>query len=279
MTSASNSPVAPHGLSSPKPRAGRVTLMGVGIDAVTEQETVERILSALRGGTGGWVVTANLDQLRLLNQDPALGWIFRSADIITADGTTLVWASRLMGTPLPGRVAGSDLIASLTAGAAEAGASLFLIGGNPGTGEKAAQVLCRRYPGIRIAGVECPPFGFERDPAWAERLEQALRLARPDLVYVCLGFPKQEQLIASLRATAPQAWFLGLGISLSFVTGEVRRAPRWMQRVGLEWTHRLVQEPRRLFDRFVLHGIPFALVLFAHAAVVRATSVKSRSKP
>ena len=258
------------------PRPDRIELMGLAIDPVTEREAVARILAALSRGQGGWVVTANLDQLRLLHRDPGLSWIFRSADLVTVDGTTLLWASRLKGTPLPERVAGSDLVASLTAAAAEAGASLFLIGGNPGTAERAAEVLRLRYPGLRIAGVECPPFGFEEDPDWGPRLERALASAQPDLVYVCLGFPKQERVIARLRAAAPQAWFLGLGISLSFVTGELRRAPPWMQRAGLEWMHRLAQEPRRLFDRFVVRGPPFALALFAHAAAARARSTWRR---
>jgi N-acetylglucosaminyldiphosphoundecaprenol N-acetyl-beta-D-mannosaminyltransferase len=105
-----------------------------------------------------------------------------------------------------------------------------------------------------------------------EKIRQLLLTSQPDIVYVGLGFPKQERLIEHLRATLPRAWFLGIGISFSFLAGEVKRAPRWMQNVGLEWLHRMVQEPGRLFGRYVVHGIPFALRLFSGALKTRFTA-------
>jgi N-acetylglucosaminyldiphosphoundecaprenol N-acetyl-beta-D-mannosaminyltransferase len=178
----------------------------------------------------------------------------------------LLWASRLQGTPLPERVAGSELIYTLTAAAAEAGRSVFLLGGNPGAAERAGEELRRRNPTLKLAGTRCPPFGFEKDSASVDEITGALEAARPDVVFVCLGFPKQERLIERIRARLPTAWFLGVGISLSFVCGDIRRAPRWMQRIGLEWVHRLAQEPTRLFRRYVLHDIPFAFRLIVSAA-------------
>lgn len=218
------------------------------------------------------MVTANLDQLRQLHESPDLAWIFEGADLVTADGKPLIWASRIQGTPLPERVAGADLIVSLSAAAAEAGFSLFLLGGNPGTAEKAAEVLRNLHPGIRIAGMACPPHGFERDPAWMARLDEALRASKPDIVYVCLGFPKQERTIVRLRSAAPRAWFLGLGAGLGFLAGEVPRAPGWMQRAGLEWAHRVWTEPGRLFERFVIKGIPFAATFLGRALRERVSA-------
>src|SRR5262249_7804430 len=132
--------------------------------------------------------------------------------------------------------------------------------------EEAARVLCERFAALRIAGIECPAPGFERDASSRERVAAALEQSGADLVLVALGSPKQEQLIADLRARLPRAWWIGIGISFSFVAGRVVRAPRWMQRLGLEWVHRLAQEPRRLARRYLVDGLPFAASLLAGSA-------------
>ncbi|MCC6660734.1 MAG: WecB/TagA/CpsF family glycosyltransferase [Phycisphaerales bacterium] len=223
-------------------------------------------MAGLAAGRGGWVVTPNLEILRRLTTEPALATLVAPADLRLADGMPLIWASRLQRTPLPARVAGSDLIWSLTGRAARDGRSVFLLGGNPGAAEHAAAEFARRFPGLRVAGHHCPPMGFEKDPGQLAALEALLLAACPDIVYVGLGSPKQEHLITRLRPLLPAAWFLGIGISFSFVTGEVRRAPRWMQACGLEWAHRLVQEPRRLAKRYLVHGLPFAARLLLVSA-------------
>nr|AFB69921.1 N-acetylglucosaminyldiphospho-undecaprenolN-acetyl-beta-D-mannosaminyl transferase [uncultured bacterium] len=182
----------------------------------------------------------------------------------------LVWAARVQGTPLPERVAGSNLIWSVSRAAAHDARTVYFLGGDPGTAERAADVLRARFPGFVCAGTHCPPFGFEKDPRQREEIENRLRAARPDLVYVALGSPKQERLIGELRTKLAEdlaaTWWLGIGISFSFVTGDVRRAPRWMQRLGLEWVHRLGQEPRRLARRYLVDDLPFAFALFTRAA-------------
>jgi N-acetylglucosaminyldiphosphoundecaprenol N-acetyl-beta-D-mannosaminyltransferase len=215
------------------------------------------------------VMTPNLDHLRLFRSSDDLRRHFEEADLVVADGIPLVWASRIQDTPLPERVAGSDLIWSLTKEAERREASVYLVGGNPGTAEAAGEVLRERAPGLTIAGTDCPPRGFEQRPGEVDSLGARIERSRPDIVYVGLPLDKQVALIPPLRRVLPSAWFLGLGISFSFVCGEVRRAPRWMQRVGLEWVHRLLQEPRRLFRRYLVHGLPFAARLFAHAAIQR----------
>jgi N-acetylglucosaminyldiphosphoundecaprenol N-acetyl-beta-D-mannosaminyltransferase len=243
--------------------------MGMPIDPVTHRQAIAHILAELAAGRGGRVITPNLDQLRLYRQDPALRPMYEDAQLVLADGMPLVWAGRLQSTRLPERVAGSELIYSLSAAAAQAGRSVFLLGGNPGAAESAGRELARLYPGLNVVGTYCPPFGFEKDEAQTRAIRDALTTARPDIVFVGLGFPKQERLIDALRPTLPASWFLGVGISFSFVSGEVRQAPRWMRRFGLEWLHRMVQEPGRLFNRYVVHGLPFAVRLFGHAAANR----------
>ena len=198
------------------------------------------MLSELEAGRGGWLLTANLDHLRLCERDPDYLRLCREASLVVADGMPLVWASRLQRTPLPERVAGSDLLGSLSAAAASNGRSVYLLGGAPGVAEAAARVLRARHPSLRLCGIAAPEPGFERDAAALARLRAALRAAQPDIVCLGLPKPKQERLIAELRRELPASWFLGVGIGFSFLAGRVRRAPPWMQERGLEWLHRLV---------------------------------------
>ena len=240
-----------------------VSLRGVEFHAVTARQTVAHILACLSAGKGGVVITPNLDHLRRCVSDYHFGALVSEADLVVPDGMPLIWASRLAGRPLPQRVAGSDLITSLSIGAGHAGRSVFLLGGAPGTAEGAAKVLVEKSGGsLRIAGTYCPDYGFEHDPAQMAQMIETLRAASPDIVFVGLGSPKQERVIEIIRHNLPQTWWLGVGVSFSFLVGHVQRAPRWMQKLGLEWAHRFVQEPRRLFTRYFVHGLPYASVLF-----------------
>jgi N-acetylglucosaminyldiphosphoundecaprenol N-acetyl-beta-D-mannosaminyltransferase len=248
-------------ISNPLPTTRRVMLRGVAFDALTEEQTIAHILRTLDRGRGGWVITSNLDHLRRATRDTGFRGMLEQADLVVADGMPLVWASRLMGDPLPQRVAGSAMTLSLTEAAGQHGRSLFLLGGNPGVAERAAEELTRRCPGVRVVGTYCPPMGFEKDPAQWSVMRSALTRSQPDLVYVALGSPKQEKLIRDLRGVLPTAWWIGVGISLSFVTGDVQRAPAILRKTGLEWAHRLLQEPGRLWRRYLVEGIPFAVWL------------------
>ncbi|MFN3165845.1 MAG: WecB/TagA/CpsF family glycosyltransferase [Phycisphaeraceae bacterium] len=239
----------------------RVEISGLRFDRVTMAQSIDRIMAGVRSGVGGWVVTPNLEIARRASKDASWCETLNGAELVVADGMPIIWASRVQGCALPERVAGSSMLEPLSKSAGERGAKVFLLGGNPGVADRAAEVLRERCPGLVIAGTECPPMGFEADASYVAGLREKLVNAGPDLVYVALGSPKQERLILDLRPSLPGAWWLGIGISLSFLTGEVQRAPLWMQRLGLEWVHRLVQEPRRLARRYLVDGLPFALVL------------------
>jgi N-acetylglucosaminyldiphosphoundecaprenol N-acetyl-beta-D-mannosaminyltransferase len=255
------------GAAGPGSRLPTINLHGVRLHSVTEVATVRHILDSLDQGRGGVVVTPNLDHLRRCSKDVNFAALVAEADLVVADGMPLVWASKLQRTPLPERVAGSNLISSLSEGAAARGRSLFLLGGAPGTAEGAAEILRKRYPGIRIAGTYCPNVGFEKNTRVMGELHNLLTASKADIVYVALGSPKQERLIARLKHLLPNAWWLGVGNSFSFLCGHVRRAPMWMQTSGLEWVHRLSQEPRRLFKRYLVVGLPFGTSLLSRAAV------------
>ena len=211
----------------------------------------------------------NLDHLRQFVQNENFAALYRKASIVTADGMPLIWASMLRGTPLPERVTGSNLISSLSAGAAKCDKSIFLLGGVPGAAQGAGAVLATRHPNLRIAGLSSRPDKGANDESEWQGLAQILAVAKPDIVFVALGCPRQEKLIEALRGTLPDAWWIGVGIAFSFLAGTIPRAPSWMQRAGLEWFHRLLKEPRRLARRYLIQGLPFAVTIFRHAAIER----------
>jgi N-acetylglucosaminyldiphosphoundecaprenol N-acetyl-beta-D-mannosaminyltransferase len=249
--------------------------MGLGIHATTERECVDLVAAEWAAGRGGWLHTVNLDHLRMINAGGFFPGKMPRAEICVCDGAPLLWASRLKGTPLPERIAGSDLIRSLTQAAAATQGRVFFLGGNPGTADGAAAQLQKEFPGFVVAGTLCPEFGFEKKPDALKKITQALREAQPDLVFVALGAPKSERLIQDWKKQTPSTWWVAIGISFSFVTGEVKRAPRWMQVSGLEWIHRLTQEPKRLARRYLIQGLPFGMRLFWHCLRQRF----ARSKP
>jgi N-acetylglucosaminyldiphosphoundecaprenol N-acetyl-beta-D-mannosaminyltransferase len=250
----------------------RVALQGVEFDCVVESDVVGHVLAELDQGRGGRIVTPNVDILRRTTRDAEARRHVGSATVVVADGTPLIWASRLAGQPLPARVPGSDLIWNLSAALGRTGGSVYLLGGEPGTAKIAAAVLADRFPALVVSGYDSPPLGFDADPAALDVVCRRATEANPDLVFVGLGFPKQERLIERLRATLPAAWFMGCGAAIGFVAGVRRRAPDWMQRAGLEWLHRLISEPRRLMRRYLLDDLPFALRLLTTSALGRKRS-------
>jgi N-acetylglucosaminyldiphosphoundecaprenol N-acetyl-beta-D-mannosaminyltransferase len=249
--------------------AGSVEILGMHLCKVDEPACIGRILAGLARGEGGWVVTSNIDTLRRHVFEPAFRQLLAAATLFVADGMPLVWASMLQGSPLPARVSGSNLISSLSAAAAQHGHSVFLLGGDPGTAEAAAAVLLENNPGLRVAGTCCPPFGFERDPQQLQAIRDALLQAAPDIIYVGLSCPKQEWLISQLKPALPASWWLGLGHSFSFLARRTARAPRWIQHAGMEWLHRLLQEPRRLARRYLVQGLPFVVYVLSRSLLVR----------
>jgi N-acetylglucosaminyldiphosphoundecaprenol N-acetyl-beta-D-mannosaminyltransferase len=247
-----------------------IDLHGMEVASIDSAALVEHVFSALGRGEGGWIVTANLDILRRYAQEREARELYDAADLRVADGMPLVWASRVQREPLPERVAGSTLVWQLAERAAREGKSIYLLGGDEGAGEGAAREMVARYPGLRIAGLSAPRVSLPpRDDEMAG-IAADIAAANPDIVYVGFGSPKQEYICRGLRARFPSLWVLGIGISLSFMAGQVKRAPPILQKLGLEWTHRLVQEPKRLARRYLIDDIPFALSLFRGAMEKRA---------
>jgi N-acetylglucosaminyldiphosphoundecaprenol N-acetyl-beta-D-mannosaminyltransferase len=234
-------------------------LLGMKIARVDRWQLVDHLFAELAERRGGWVVTANLDFLRRHVREPDMRELFEQADVRVADGMPLLWAANLQGDPLPERVPGSSLVSLLAERAAREGRSVYLLGGDDGAAEGTATKWRARWPSIRIGGWSNPWIAIPPRPSEVEAIVAALGSNVPDILLVGLGSPKQEHLIQALRPHLPHTWMIGVGISFSFEAGMVQRAPPLMRRIGLEWVHRLGQEPRRLARRYLVDDLPFAV--------------------
>jgi exopolysaccharide biosynthesis WecB/TagA/CpsF family protein len=239
----------------------RVTLFGVTIDNVTAAEAVDRVSVLLENGSQHYVTTPNTDHVVRLQKDTALRQAHAEASLVLADGWPVVQACRILGRPLKGRVTGADLLPSVCEMGAKSGRSLYILGGMDGVAERAAHNLRARYPGLRIAGTYSPPFGFERDADECRRIAERIDRARPDILAIGLGCPKQELWIAKHRHEMQFGVALCIGAAIDFAAGNLSRAPQWMQHNGLEWLYRLAQEPGRLWKRYLVDDMAFARVV------------------
>ena len=253
-----------------------VVLMGLRLDNLGERQVTKRILDDVVSGRGGWLINPNVDVLRQVTKDSDLMELARQADLAVADGMPLIWASRLQRTPLVERVPGRQLIWTMCHEASSREVPVFLLGGESGVAAEAAAELIRQIPNLSVVGTHCPPHGFEDDERCIETILTQLDSVRPGVVFCGLGFPKQERLMSFLAARLSSMWFIGSGATLTMAAGRVRSAPQWMQRLGLEWLFRLIQEPRRLFVRYVIHDLPFACrLLIASARISRIAPAAS----
>ncbi|MET0134062.1 MAG: WecB/TagA/CpsF family glycosyltransferase [Kibdelosporangium sp.] len=247
--------------------AHRVPIGTVVVDALTEAQVVHQVRGTWQDG--GWILTANVDILRAIQRDRALKQLASTATLTVADGMPVVWAGRIAGSAVPERVTGSSLVNTLSAAAARDGQSVFLLGGAPGVAGRAAAALQQRWPSLAIAGVSAPPVGFDSTDEGIQAVIDEVVLARPNLVLIGMGFPKQELMIRRLREVLPSAWYVGCGAGIPMASGDSRRAPVAMQNLGLEWLHRLAMEPRRLARRYLRDDLPYAIGLLAKAAARR----------
>ncbi|HEV8573175.1 MAG TPA: WecB/TagA/CpsF family glycosyltransferase [Dehalococcoidia bacterium] len=249
----------------------RSTVGTVAFDNLTMDETVAQIQKLVESrGEPAHICTGNLHHLAMLQNDAEFRAIYASAALVLADGSPVVWLSRLSpeGT-LKERVTGSDLFWRLAQLSATRGVRLFYLGGVDGAAEQAAEVVRKRYPGVQVCGTYCPPFKAFGTEAEQERIRAAVCDAKPDILLVGLGAPKQEKWIGANKHRIGVPVSIGVGASFEMAAGLVQRAPVWMQKVGMEWGYRLVQEPMRLWRRYILNDVPLVLGLALCAAGCR----------
>lgn len=261
----------------PLPRS-RVDLFGVTIDAVDMNEAVRQVLSWVEDAFGGcrYIVTPNADHTVMLQEHDGLRQAYLDADMVLADGFPVIWASRILGRRLPERVAGSDLVpAVFEAANAERPLRTFLLGAAPGVADRAAARIQATWPGVDVVDTYSPPFGFERDDVEQERILARVRVAEPDLLVIGLGAPKQELWVHAHRDKIEAPVALCVGATIDFLAGERTRAPRWLQRLHLEWFYRMMSEPRRLFWRYARDAWVFPQLVWREWR----SSLAARQKP
>jgi N-acetylglucosaminyldiphosphoundecaprenol N-acetyl-beta-D-mannosaminyltransferase len=227
-----------------------IAILGVPFDNVTKHEAVALVESMIASRQPHYLVTPNVDFLVQARRDVELRRILFEAHLVLCDGTPLVWASRVLGNALPERVAGADLVPLLVQIAAQKKYRLFLLGAAPAAAQRAVTRLQQQYPELVIAGHYSPPFNhlLEMDH---EEIKRRIVEAKPDLLFVSFGCPKQEKWVAMHYRSLGVPVTAGVGATIDFLAGQVKRAPLWMQRSGTEWIFRLAQEPRRLLRRYV----------------------------
>ena len=249
----------------------RVRFGTVLVDAVRLDDALLRIEQLVDSRKGGVVFTPNVDHVVVAERDPRLRAAYARCDLSLPDGQPLVWTSGLLGLRLPEKVSGSDVLRPLFALAARRKYRVYLLGAAPGVAEQAARKLQNEF-GLEVCGTDAPHIGFLPEADEAAVVER-VRHARPDLLLAFLGTPKAEVFLDRIRDRVRPAVGMSLGASLDFYVGHRRRAPRWMQRSGLEWLFRLLQEPGRLARRYLVDDVYFLVILLRSRRLPRVERV------
>jgi N-acetylglucosaminyldiphosphoundecaprenol N-acetyl-beta-D-mannosaminyltransferase len=254
----------------------RVRFGRLWVDALGFDDAIAAVRDLVNRGKGGAIFTPNVDHVVMADVHAGLRRAYRRADLSFADGMPLVWTSRLLGKRIPQKLSGSDMLVPIAQLAAEENWGVYFLGGMPGVpgaAELAAEYLHTQY-GVRIVGVDPALVSMDGTGPDDDAVVDRVRAARPDLVFVALGAPKQELWIARTLDQIRPAVAIGCGASLDFISGHIRRAPRWVSNAGFEWAYRLAQDPRRLWKRYLVRGPRFFGILFRTARLLKAQRVR-----
>jgi N-acetylglucosaminyldiphosphoundecaprenol N-acetyl-beta-D-mannosaminyltransferase len=244
------------------PAAARVHVLGCPIDPVTMDEAVARVEDAISGPKPLQQVSINAAKLVKFQHDPALRSAVTGCHLITADGQAVVWAARILGQPLPERVAGIDLMDALLRISPARGYRVFLLGARQAVLERAEGAIAERYPGLVVAGRHHGYFTRAEEPSVVRQIDEA----RPDILLIALETPAKELFLARHRRGLSVPYAMGVGGAFDILAGVRRRAPTWLRRLGLEWLFRLAQDPRRLAGRYVVGNTKFTWLVLREAA-------------
>jgi N-acetylglucosaminyldiphosphoundecaprenol N-acetyl-beta-D-mannosaminyltransferase len=248
-----------------QPPRKRVSLGSLGLDAITFDEAVTWTLDFIanhREGPPVRICSPNAAIVALAEEDDSFAEIVRTSNLVVADGAPLVWAASLLGTPLCGQIRGVDLVEAICAAGAPAGLSIYILGGLPGAAKIAAERLLALNPGLRIAGTDCPPIGFENDVEVSRQVRERIAAAAAQFLIVALGSPKQERWISANYRNLPVSIIQGVGAAIDTVAGLRKRPPAWMRNLGLEWFGRFLNEPVRLWRRYLVGNFRFIWIVF-----------------
>jgi len=247
----------------------RTRIGALAVDRVTLEQALDAIDALVRAGQGGTVFTPNVDHIVQAEHDARFREAYSGVSLSLADGVPVLWAGRFLNTPFPAKVSGSDLMWPLMRRAAERGHRVYFLGGSPGAAELAREKLLAELPSLQIVGIDSGRIDINAGAEAQAPILDRIAAAKPHIVLVALGAPKQEIWSFEQRAQLGSAVCVGVGASLDFVAGTLRRAPRWMSEAGLEWAFRLAQEPRRLASRYLLRDPEFFGIVARQALAAR----------
>ena len=233
----------------------RQKFMNTEIDNLTMQEALETIDALIQENKNAYVVTPNVDHIVQLETNKELQDVYANASLILTDGKPLLWIAKWYGTPIKEKISGSDLFPLLCDMAAKKGYSMFFLGAAEGVAAKAADNLMNKYKGLQVIGTYSPPYGFENDSSEMNKIDAMIKKARPDILIVGLGCPKQEKFIYNNYKKLGVPISLGLGASFDFEAGNIKRAPKWMANHVIEWLFRITQDPKRLMKRYLINDM------------------------
>lgn len=242
--------------------SNRIKFLNIEVDNLNMKEAVEAIDDLIIKRKPSYVVTPNVDHIVKLEKDSEFQAVYRDADLILTDGMPLIWISKLKNTPIKEKVSGSDLFPEVCKLAAKKGYSIFLLGAAEGVANKAAKNLAGKFEGLKIAGTYSPSYGFEKNEDEIRNIIEMINDVKPDILAVGLGAPKQEKFIHKYRDELNVPVSLAIGASIDFEAGNIDRAPKWMQKCGLEWFYRLYKEPRRMFKRYLIDDLKIIRIIF-----------------
>ncbi len=250
--------------------------MGITLDDVSFKEALERIMDLASDKEGKhYIVTANADHVVRLQKDVEFQQVYAAADMVVADGMPLLWIEESLAAPMKERVTGADLFPAVCREAATKGFSIFFLGGMEDTAQKAAEAMQEKYPGLKVAGYLSPGRGFEENSEEMERIFSRVGETEPDILMVCFGAPRSEKFIYHHRDELVFRVALPFGAGIDFAAGKVKRAPEWMQKLGMEWLYRFLQEPGRLFKRYFIEDIQiFYLALKYRISIVEGADLR-----
>lgn len=233
----------------------KIKLLNTSVDNITMKEAVNRIDELLKQKRQRYIVTPNVDHIVRLEKDSEFKLAYQNADLVLTDGMPLIWISKLLGNPIVEKVSGADLLPEVCKIASKKGYKVFFLGAAPGVAEKAANNLRNKYENLNICGCYSPNLGFENDKSEIDKIIEIINKEKPDILALALGTPKQEKFIYKYKNKLDVGITLNIGAAIDFQAGNVKRAPKWMQNVGLEWFYRLCREPRRMFKRYLVDDL------------------------
>lgn len=233
----------------------RIKFLNTEVDNLTMEESINEIEKLVNKKNPSYVVTPNVDHIVKLENDEEFKKVYKEADLILTDGMPLIWISKLKKTPIKEKVSGSDLFPRVCEMAAKKGYKVFLLGAAEGIAVKAAENLKNKYEGLDIVGTYSPSYGFEKNNEEIEKIIDIINKAKPDILAVGLGAPKQEKFLYKYRKILNVPISLAIGASIDFEAGNIDRAPKWMQKLGLEWFYRLCKEPKRMYKRYLVDDL------------------------